>query len=34
MYIGPDFKVYDENVKKIGWKVLEVIKKEEQVFGR
>lgn len=34
MYTGPDFKCYDENGKKIPWKVAEVIKKEEQVFGR
>ena len=33
-YIGPDLKCFDENGKKIGWKMLELIKREEQIIGR
>lgn len=27
-YIGPDLKCYDENLKKISWKVFEITKRE------
>ena len=27
-YIGPDLKCYDENGRKISWKILELIKRE------
>jgi hypothetical protein len=33
-YIGPDLKCYDENGKKISWKMLELVKREEQIFGK
>lgn len=33
-YIGPDLKCYDENGKKISWKTLELVKREEQIIGK
>lgn len=33
-YIGPDLKCYDENNKKISWKIFELTKREEQVIGK
>lgn len=33
-YIGPDLKCYDENQKKVSWKILELVKREEQVIGK
>jgi hypothetical protein len=33
-YIGPDLKCYDENGKKVSWKTLELVKREEQIIGK
>lgn len=33
-YIGPDFNCYDENQKKISWKVYEVIRREDAILGK
>jgi hypothetical protein len=33
-YIGPDLKCYDENHKKITWKMFELTKREEQAIGK
>jgi hypothetical protein len=33
-YIGPDLKCYDENGKKVSWKMFELTKREEQAIGK
>jgi hypothetical protein len=33
-YVGPDLKCYDENGKKLSWKIYELNKREEQLLGK
>lgn len=33
-YIGPDLRCYEENGKKVNWKIYDLLKREGQIFGR
>jgi hypothetical protein len=33
-YIGPDLRIYDENNRKISWKIYEIMKREDAAIGK
>ena len=33
-YVGPDLRCYEENGKKVNWKIYDLLKREEHIFGR
>lgn len=34
MYIGPDLRIYDENNRKVSWKIYEIMRREEISLGK
>lgn len=33
-YVGPDLRCYEENGKKVSWKIYDLLQREEQILGR